>query len=239
MHVAELWRYPVKSMAGERVREARLTPLGLDGDRVVHVENARGRVVTARTHPRLLGHHARLDAYDEPLVDNRAWTAPTVAADIERIVGDGARLVRDDGAGRFDILPLLIATDGAIAAFGYDGRRLRPNLVIGGVQGLDERTWEGRRLRIGDVLIALADLRGRCVMTTFDPDTLAQDHHVLRSIVDRFDGRLALNASVVRAGRVREGDRVDLVRASVCAEGSGRSRTKRAAGDGITDAGSA
>ena len=215
MHVAELWRYPVKSMAGERLREVRLTPLGLEGDRVVHVEGARGRVVTARTHPKLLGHHAVLGAQGEPLVDGRAWTDPSVTADIERIVGAGARLVRDDGVGRFDILPLLIATDGAIAAFGYDGRRLRPNLVIGGVRGLDERTWEGKGLRIGDVLIALADLRGRCVMTTFDPDTLAQDHGVLRSIVDRFDGRLALNATVVRAGRVGEGDRVDLVEASV------------------------
>jgi hypothetical protein len=29
-----------------------------------------------------------------------------------------------------DVLPLLVATDGAIKAFGYDGRRLRPNLVI-------------------------------------------------------------------------------------------------------------
>jgi hypothetical protein len=215
MHVAELWRYPVKSMAAERLREVRLTPLGLEGDRVVHVEGARGRVVTARTHPKLLGHHAVLGAQGEPLVDGRAWTDPSVTADIERIVGAGARLVRDDGVGRFDILPLLIATDGAIAAFGYDGRRLRPNLVIGGVRGLDERTWEGKGLRIGDVLIALADLRGRCVMTTFDPDTLAQDHGVLRSIVDRFDGRLALNATVVRAGRVGEGDRVDLVESPV------------------------
>jgi MOSC domain-containing protein len=214
MHVAELWRYPVKSMAGERLREVRITPLGLDGDRVVHVENARGRVVTARTHPKLLGHHAVLDAQGDPLVDGRAWTDPSVTAQIERIVGGGARLVRDGGAGRFDILPLLVATDGAIAAFGYDGRRLRPNLVIGGVQGLEERTWEGKSLQIGDVLIALADLRGRCVMTTFDPDTLAQDHRVLRSIVDRFGGRFALNAAVVRAGSLREGDRVDLVEAT-------------------------
>jgi uncharacterized protein YcbX len=213
MYVAELWRYPVKSMAGERLREVNLTPLGLDGDRIVHVENARGRVVTARTHPKLLGHRAVLDAQGEPLVDSRAWTDPSVTADIEHIVGGGARLVLDNSAARFDILPLLVATDGAIAAFGYDGRRLRPNLVIGGVQGLAERTWEGKRLRIGDVLIALADLRGRCVMTTFDPDTLAQDHRVLRSIVDRFDGRLALNAAVVRAGHVRESDRVELIEA--------------------------
>jgi uncharacterized protein YcbX len=217
MYVAELWRYPVKSMAGERLREVNLTQLGLDGDRIIHVETARGRVVTARTHPKLLAHRAMLDAEGEPLVDRRAWTEPSVTADIEHIVGRGARLVHDN-AGRFDILPLLVATDGAIAAFGYNGRRLRPNLVIGGVQGLAERTWEGKSLRIGDVLIALADLRGRCVMTTFDPDTLAQDHRVLQSIVDRFDGRLALNAAVVRAGHVREGDRVELLEA---AEGAG------------------
>jgi uncharacterized protein YcbX len=130
---------------------------------------------------------------------------------MERIVGPGARLVADEGQGRFDILPLLIATDGAIEAFGYDGRRLRPNLVIGGVPGLEERTWEGGTLRIGDAVIALADLRGRCVMTTVDPDTLAQDRRALRSIVDRFDGRLALNASVIQPGLVREGDRVALI----------------------------
>jgi len=201
-------------MAGERLSEVNLTPLGLDGDRIVHLENARGRVVTARTHPKLLGHRAVLDAQGEPLVDNRSWTDPSVTADIEHIVSVGARLVLDNGAGRFDILPLLVASGGAIAAFGYDGRRLRPNLVIGGVQGLAERTWEGKSLRIGDALIALADLRERCVMTTFDPDTLAQDHRVLRSIVDRFDGRLALNAAVLRAGHIREGDRVDLIEAS-------------------------
>jgi len=211
MYVAELWRYPVKSMAGERLRKVNLTPLGLDGDRIVHVENARGRVVTARTHPKLLGHRAVLDAQGEPLVDSRPWTDPSVNADIEHIAGGGARLVLDNGAARFDILPLLVATDGAIVAFGYNGRRLRPNLVIGGVQGLAERTWEGKSLRIGDVLIALADLRGRCVMTTIDPDTLAQDHRVLQSIVRRFDGRLALNAAVVGAGHVREGDRVELI----------------------------
>ena len=51
-------------------------------------------------------------------------------------------------------------------------------------------------------------------MTTFDPDTLAQDRRVLQSIVDRFDGRLALNAEVVRAGHVREGDGVELIEAS-------------------------
>src|SRR5439155_1323636 len=84
---------------------------------------------------------------------------------------------------RYPVLPLLVATDGAIAALGVDRRRLRPNILVEGVEGLAERAWPGRRLRIGDALIAVEKLRGRCVMTTFDPDTQAQDLSVLKRIV--------------------------------------------------------
>ena len=198
-------------MGGERLGRATIGPLGIDGDRIVHVENARGRVVSSRTHPKLLGHHGSTDARGMPLVDGLEWTDPRVAAAIVADVGEGARLLRDDSEDRFDVLPLLVATDGAIAAFGYDGRRLRPNLVIGGVAGLDERTWQGRTLRIGGVVVELVDLRARCVMTTFDPDTLEQNPRVLQDIVRRFDGTLALNARVEQGGNVREGDRVELL----------------------------
>ena len=117
--------------------------------------------------------------------------------------GPGARLVPASGSERFDILPLLVATDGAAAAFGHDLRRLRPNLVIGGVEGLAEREWEWSLLAAGEAVVALADLRGRCIMTTYDPDTLEQDVGVLRHIHAAFDGRLALNAWTAREGRVQ------------------------------------
>jgi len=211
MYLSEIWRYPVKSMAGERLDRASMGPLGLHGDRVVQVYDGRGRLVTARTYPKLLGLHATLGPDGEPLVDGRPWPSPDVQARVERVVGPGARLVRNESEARFDILPLLVATDGAVAAFGRDARRLRPNLIVGGVDGLEERSWEGRVLRIGSALIALADLRGRCVMTTFDPDTLEQDPRVLRDIVRRFDGRLALNADVIQGGDLREMAAVELL----------------------------
>ncbi len=216
MKVAQIWRYPVKSMAGERLNHARVGSLGIEGDRVVHVEDARGRVITARTHHRLLGHHAALNASGEPEVDGLLWTQPEVREQVVEIVGPGARLVRDDTSDRFDVLPLLVATDGAIAAFGHDGRRLRPNLVIGGVQGLAERSWPGQCLRIGDVIIGIQDLRGRCIMTTFDPDTLKQDRQVLTGIVQKFGGALALNCYVIRGGEIRVGDAVELVPEHEC-----------------------
>ncbi|MGH9443867.1 MAG: MOSC domain-containing protein [Thermoanaerobaculia bacterium] len=218
MHVAEIWRYPVKTMAGERLERARFGTLGIEGDRVVHVEDREGRVITSRTHPGFLGHKGILGSDGEPLVDGRPWKSASVAADVARIAGRGSKLVRFEGAERFDVLPLLVATDGAIAAFGHDRRRLRPNLVIGGVEGLAEREWPGRCLRIGKVLIGVQDLRLRCIMTSFDPDTLEQDASITRDIYRRFEGKVALNGFVIEAGEIAVGDPVAVARGRACAE---------------------
>ena len=141
MHVAHLWRYPVKSMRGEERTTA---------------------------------------------------------------------VVTENGIGGFDVLPLLVATDGAIQGFRRDYRRLRPNIVIGGVEGLAEGEWEGKFLAIGDCIIAVDSLRMRCVMTTYDPDTAEQDISVLRDIVRRYEGEIALNCDVVRGGTINLGDEVAL-----------------------------
>ncbi len=210
MYISEIWRYPVKSMAGEPLQSASVSALGIAGDRVVLVANPQGRVVTARSHPALLGHKATTSAEGLPLVDGRPWTDPSVLADVRKIAGPRAELIEDQTADRFDVLPLLVATDGAIAAFGRDGRRLRPNLVIGGVEGLDERRWPGRRLGIGELIIAVDSLRGRCVMTTYDPDTLEQDPTVLKDIAKRFGRRLALNCAVESGGVIQLNQQVEL-----------------------------
>jgi uncharacterized protein YcbX len=211
MKLAEIWRYPVKSMAGERLPAVQLTVDGLTGDRVVHVRDGRDHVVTSRSRPRLLLHKGTLGTDGEPLVDGRPWSDPAVAGDVAAAAGAGSVLVRDDDLDRFDVLPLLVATDGAIAAFGHDGRRLRPNLVIAGVTGLAERRWEGRRLRIGRALIEAVSLRRRCIMTTFDPDSAVQDVEVLKKIHREFDGRLALDCQVLEPGLIIEGDSVVLL----------------------------
>ncbi len=213
MRVAELWRYPVKSMGGEALTRAEIHGDGILGDRLVHVRGPHGRVITARTRAPLLGHRATLGPDGEPLVDGRPWTATDVAGDVVAAAGPGTYLVRYDDVGRFDVLPLLVTTDGTIRAFGEDGRRLRPNVVIGGVAGLEERQWEGRVLRIGEVLIAVQDLRQRCIMTTFHPETLVQDTEVLKRINREFDGRLALNCSVLGPGVIAVGDPVELLAA--------------------------
>jgi uncharacterized protein YcbX len=216
--IKELWRYPVKTMAGEKLGRVVVGPLGFEGDRVLHVEDQDGHTITSRSHPRFLGHQGTLGADGQVLVDGRPWARAEVAAEVAEIVGPGAKLVRFEGAERFDVLPLLVATDGAIAAFGHDGRRLRPNIVVSGVAGLSERGWPGACLRIGDVLIGVQDLRLRCIMTSFHPDTQVQDRDITRSIYRRFEGKLALNCFVIEGGELSVGDEVQVVRGRGCIE---------------------
>jgi len=210
MWLAELWRYPVKSMGGEPLSQAEIGLDGIPGDRVVHVEDQGGRLVTSRSRPRLLMHHATLGAHGEPLVDGRSWSQDDVADDVREAAGAGTRLVRFDGSERFDVLPLLVATDGAIASLGYDRRRFRPNLLIGGVEGLAERDWEGMHLHVGSAVIRIVKLRQRCIMTTFDPDTAEQNTEVLLRIHRELDGLLALDCDVLRPGTVKVGDPVEI-----------------------------
>lgn len=210
LYVAELWRYPVKSLAGERLTAATLEPDGIAGDRIIRVRGPEG-VRTSRRHYRLLGLRGTLDAAGRACINDRPWD--TALALVREAAGADAWLEEHRARDRFDILPLLVATDGAVAAFGRDVRRLRPNIVIGGVDGLAERDWPGATLRIGDAMIRLDSLRARCAMTTIDPDTLQVSPDVLRDIVRRFDNQLALNAEVIRGGTIRVGDPAVLVSA--------------------------
>ena len=211
LHVAALWRYPIKSLAGEALTSSRITRDGLDGDRRVVVCGPEG-VRTSRRQYRLLGLHGALDDRRGPLIDGHPWDSAEALRLVKAAAGDDAWLEAVDAQDGFDVLPLLVATDGAVAAFGRDVRRLRPNILIGGVPDMDEVTWPGAELHIGNLIVRIDSRRARCPMTTVDPDSLDRDPGVLKDIGRRFGGRLALNADVVRAGTISVGDAVTLVR---------------------------
>jgi uncharacterized protein len=210
LQVAGLWRYPVKTLAGEPLTTAEIGGDGVLGDRLVRVCGPEG-VRTSRRHHRLLGLRGTTGADGTPLISGHRWDSAEALALVRGAAGDDAWLEPVDRPERFDVLPLLVATDGAVDAFGRDVRRLRPNILIAGVRGLDERVWPGAELHIGSLVVRLDSLRGRCPMTTIDPDTLTRDPEVLRDIGRRFGGRLALNADVAHAGTISVGDRVTLV----------------------------
>ena len=120
MHVAELWRFPVKSLRGESLAEAEITAEGIAGDRLVHARRSSGRVFTARTHSKLLGLQGALGADGVPTIEGVRWDDPAALAAVRAITEPDAELVYYDGTGpeRCDGLPISGATDGGGAAVG-------------------------------------------------------------------------------------------------------------------------
>ena len=167
--------------------------------------------MTARTNPVWLGLESRVEQHGGITVSGLPWDGPEARSLASEAAHPPVHPVdRSTHLDRFDVLPPLVATYGAIQELGIDSRRLRPNIILGGVPGKAEREWGGHSLRLGPVLIEAAQLRMRCVMTTYDPDTLKQDLSVLFCIVQKMEGAVALDCSVQRAGHLHENDPVTM-----------------------------
>lgn len=210
MHVAELWRYPIKSLKGEQLQQTGISENGIPGDREIVVLNSAGRVITSRSRPKLLGLRGQLSQDGTPTINGFRWDSAEAGELVNAAVGEPAKLVRVPQPRGFDVLPLLIATDGAVQFLEVDHRRLRPNILLAGVSGLEEREWPGRIISVGDLRIQAVKLRARCVMTTFNPDTQEQDKSVLVRIIRDLDGTAALDCSVIQPGVVHVGDAVEV-----------------------------
>jgi hypothetical protein len=102
--VAGLWRYPVKSLAGERLMVATLEPDGIIGDRIVRVRGPEG-VRTSRRDYRLLGLRGTIDANGRPLIDGHPWEGPEALGLVRKAARQDAWLEEHRARDRFDILP--------------------------------------------------------------------------------------------------------------------------------------
>ena len=132
----------------------------------MHVRNDRGPL-TGRTRHGLLTLPATTGPDGVPLVAGHRWDSAAAHALVTERAGPDARLARHDGPERFDVLNLLVATDGATAVFGHDLRRLRPNLLISGVAAADEAAWPdtpGHRGRVA----RCHSVRQRGIVTSID-----------------------------------------------------------------------
>jgi len=212
MHVSEIWRYPVKSLKGERLNETEITKLGIPGDRQIAViRTINRRFLTSRSKPKLLGLQGSLNANGVPTINGHLWNSAEALELVRKAAGEPITLEQIPAPQAFDVLPLLVATDGAARYLNIDHRRLRPNILLADVPDLEERKWPGKIIAIGDVRIHAEKLRDRCVMTTFDPDTQAQDPSVLLRIVRDLDGTTALDSSVLFEGKIHVGDQAHIV----------------------------
>lgn len=233
MRVLELWRYPVKSLQGERLAEAPIDALGITGDRRWALfDRDTGLGLTARRVPDLLFGSARLRddgdvdvvlpdgtvTSDESVlsdwlgrrVELRAAaedeTPPTYEAPADDLAPDPTEWLQWEGApGPFHDSPRIRLSLVSTGTLGtWDRRRFRANVVLDG-EGEDELL--GREAQLGEVRLRFGVGVSRCVMTTRpQPGGIGRDTSVLKTIHRERNGLLAVRAAVLTPGAVRTGD---------------------------------
>jgi len=241
MRVLQIWRYPVKSLQGERLDSLAASPQGLDGDRRYAIfDTETGLGLTARRSPELLFASARVRTDGSVEITLPDGTVAANDSDLSGWLGRPVTLrsTREVVSRRYEVPTSFEdeegagweAFDGSSGAFHDSGRanvslvslatmgewdphRFRTNLIL---DGADEDRLVGIRIRIGDALLRVAMQIERCVMTTRpQPGGLARDLDVLRTIHRERGGCLAVGAQVVRPGCIRVGDTVEPLRGLV------------------------
>ena len=234
MHVTELWRYPVKSMRGEALKETAVGMLGIDGDRQWGlVDGSTGLVLTARRVPALLfaeplvrdGDVAvRLpdgtvtaddgelsDWLDRPVELRRPAPGERgeyeIASNDDRPDGDWRRWQGPEGVWH-DSGRTRLSIIAEEALGDWDVRRFRPNVVV---RGGDERDLVGHEIRIGSVVLEVVKEIDRCVIVTRPQPGLDRDKTVLQRVHTERGGDLGVGAMVREAGRIAVGDRIESV----------------------------
>jgi hypothetical protein len=229
-YVEALFRYPVKSMRGERLEVAGLGWHGVDGDRRLAFRRIDDRSgfpwLTAGKLPDLLlfAPHRREDG------DPRDLPTHVRTPDGEEIPVFGEDLATEVGRrygapvqmmqlnhGIFDDASIsVIASDtvreiGRLAGRSADVRRFRPNVVVRLLRSapFQEDEWVGGVLSFGGeddapaITVTARDVR--CSMVNLDPDSASPAPEVLKAIVRANGNNAGIYGAVTRIGRLTVG----------------------------------
>lgn len=224
--VAELWRYPVKSMRGERCAALAVGTLGVAHDRRYAFESAGAPpgkpLLRSAERTRMLLYAATVNARGGVMVrvpDGRSLAVDDPAL-IEEMASGAAPLetpwLRHEAAPFTDVRPIALHSAATVRGLelkdgaAIDGQRLRSNLVLelAGGRPFAEDALAGLTLRLGDVELRILERIPRCRMVSLDPETAVADPEILRWLARQHDGRAGVYARCVRPGVVRVGDAV-------------------------------
>ncbi|NJN44878.1 MAG: MOSC domain-containing protein [Anaerolineae bacterium] len=197
--IAALYRYPVKSMRGESLSEAKIWYTGLEGDRRYAFlrlkSHSRFPWLTGREVPEMLQYRPEFDDPTQPASSTLAVRSPDgnilpvtsedLRADLEQRAGEPAHLLHL-GKGAHDSITLSIMststlrTLSGLVGFPLVAERFRPNILVdtGDAEGFPEDDWVGKTLVFGDrpdaVRVHVVRPIVRCMMINLDPETTHQ-----------------------------------------------------------------
>ncbi len=221
--VAELWRYPVKSMDGGRLDAAAVTPRGIPGDRAwALVDRATGKPLSGKRHAKLMLCRARylgeptataVPPAEMTLPDGTSLRtdAPEAARVLSLFLGVDCAPALAPGE-HFDDRPLHLVTDASLRSLSaaypdnFDRRRFRPNVLVAvSGDGFPELAWVGRDVCVGAARIEVAKATKRCVMTTLPQPGLDEARGVLPAVVKE-GGALGVYGAARADALLRLGD---------------------------------
>ncbi len=233
--VEAVFRYPIKSMAGEPLDAANLGWHGLNGDRRLAFRRIEDRSgfpwLTAGKLPDLLLYspHRRGDAAEENLPthirapdgDELPVFSEELAAEVGRRHGSPVQMMHMRH-GIFDDASIsVIATDtiqeiAGLAGQTPDARRFRPNILVRLLKSgpFQEDAWVGSTLSFGDggaapsITVTMRDVR--CGMLNLDPDTATSTPEVLKAVVRVNQNNAGIYGTVTRIGKLAVGQPVFL-----------------------------
>jgi uncharacterized protein YcbX len=142
-----------------------------------------------------------------------------LADDYRRRVDPQYAVSTDDHTGFADAYPILLAAQASLAELNsrldspLPMDRFRPNLVLRGGEPFAEDGW--RRIRIGELELAVVKPCARCVVTTIDKQTLAHGREPLKTLATfrKRDGKVMFgqNAIPLNEGRIEAGAPVEVL----------------------------
>ncbi len=229
-HVEAIFRYPVKSMSGERLEVANLGWHGLEGDRRLAFRKTDDRSgfpwLSASKLPELLlfaprrgdnGAQGDLPTHVRtPDGEELPVFGEELAAEVERRLGAPVQMMQLNH-GSFDEASLsVIAFDtvreiSRLAGRSPDVRRFRPNVLVRLLrQGpFLEDEWVGGVLSFGEgddapaITVTMRDIR--CSIVNFDPDSASPAPEVLKAVVRAHQNTAGIYGTVTRIGRLAVG----------------------------------
>jgi hypothetical protein len=237
--VEAIFRYPVKSMGGERLDAADLGWHGIEGDRRLALRRMDDRSgfpwLTASKLPELVLftplHHEGAQGGDAlgnlpthiRTPDGKAMPVfgDDLAAEVGRRYGAPVQMMQMKH-GIFDDASIsVIASDtvreiSRLAGKSLDERRFRPNVVVRLLRpvAFQENEWLGGVLSFGEgddaPAITVTMHDVRCSMVNLDPDSAGQSPEVLKAIVRVNRNNAGIYGTVTRIGRLAVGQTIRL-----------------------------
>lgn len=227
MNIAEIRRYPVKSMGGEALPSVEVDTRGLVGDRWFSVVDTDGKLASGKNSRRfrrfdeVFEYRASMTGDDALVVGpSGSWRVGDPELDRALIQHWGAevRVQRETGtpfqdAGQVSLVGTA-SLDWCRDHLGVDGdrRRIRPNLVVHTTEPFVEERWGGATIRVGGVELSVVERIERCRMVDVAQEGLAEQPGWLKALGRERQLSLGMYADVRGIGTLALGDPVEVVR---------------------------